>query len=478
MIKRRHYVVFTVLRPFFRLFARIAYEYRAIPGPKLRKNEAALILSNHNGPLDPFFLALSFKRPIAFVASDHIFRLGWISSLIRFLVAPIPIVKSQLDLRSLRQIRSVIEDGGLVGLFPEGNRSFNGRTSFIPPSTGKLAKQLNCTLLLYRFDGGYLTTPRWSRYRRKGTYRGQVVQKIEADNLKARSPESIYRDIQEALTVDAFEAQRDQPVAFHGRRLAETLELVLFICPKCCKLATLYSQDDRFRCTCGLHVRYLETGFFEPVDDWSKQQQASGSFLESVAAWDQWQKHVLPTILFENGTLDIKGEQPLFTDKCQRLVLTERAHRSHKINQGQLRLYSDRLVFEGKQLNKHVKQQSIRPMKNNRPLIDRFQKANQKSGPSNHITGDSTETPRKTNDLQNPSSYRITCDSNGTYYLFPITSIGRMIIHGPQTLQFMLEDGSVWEVRSKIRRSAYKYLLVFQLLRQHMKGTSYGFLGI
>jgi 1-acyl-sn-glycerol-3-phosphate acyltransferase len=68
----------------------------------------------------------------------------------RYLVAPIPIVKSQMDLRTLRQIRETIRDGGLVGLFPEGNRSFHGRTMFIPPSTGKLVKQLGCTVLLYR----------------------------------------------------------------------------------------------------------------------------------------------------------------------------------------------------------------------------------------------------------------------------------------------------------------------------------------
>ncbi len=91
---------------------------RPVPDAGHPPDQPALIMANHVTDLDPFFLATGFKRPIFFVASDHIFRLGVISSIIRFLVAPIPIVKSRIDLRTIRTINKVIADGGLVGLFP------------------------------------------------------------------------------------------------------------------------------------------------------------------------------------------------------------------------------------------------------------------------------------------------------------------------------------------------------------------------
>ena len=97
MVKFRHKLIYAILSPVLKIFFRLVYGYRGLAEGVLKKNEPALILSNHNGALDPFFLALSFKSPVYFLASDHIFRLGFISKVIEYLVRPIPIVKSQLD---------------------------------------------------------------------------------------------------------------------------------------------------------------------------------------------------------------------------------------------------------------------------------------------------------------------------------------------------------------------------------------------
>jgi 1-acyl-sn-glycerol-3-phosphate acyltransferase len=445
MIKRRYKVVYTMLRPFFRLFTRLSYHYTALPAPKLRKNQAAMILANHNGAMDPFFMALSFRRPIFFVASDHIFRLGIVSAAIRFLVAPIPIVKSQLDLRALRQIREIIQSGGLIGLFPEGNRSFSGQTMHIPPSTGKLIKQLKCTLILYRLDGGYLTTPRWAVNRRKGYMQGQVVRCVEPEELALMTADEVYQMICSALQVDPFEQQRRLQIPYRGRRLAETLELTLFVCPRCHGLATLASTDDRFHCACGLAVRYTVLGFFEPLDSWSVRQRSDGLFFDNVATWDKWQRSELPGLLFDARALDATGHTPLFVDREQKLVLTERASRSRIMAAGSLLLYADRLAFVADEGNADQKaDRGFADQKADRGFDDK----------AGHEHGGKAA------------------------FSFPIASISRMIVHGPMTLQFTTRDDEVWEIRSQTRRSAYKYVLVFHLLQQQLKGEPYGFLGI
>lgn len=416
-IKRRFTYIFNFLRPWFVLFARLKYNYHAVASPALAPDQPALILANHNSAMDPFFLGMSFRRPIFFVASDHIFRLGWISAVIRALVDPIPIVKSQMDLRTLRHIRGIIQDGGLVGLYPEGNRSFNGLTTFISPSIGKLVKQLRCTVILYRYTGGYLTTPRWARHMRRGRMSGQVVRVIEPADLSELSHEAISALIRDTLQVDAFAEQRISPIRYRGRRLAETLELALFVCPKCLSLATLRSRDDRFFCPCGLTVRYTEFGFFEPVDAWSqaaRDRQNGGVFHSSVAEWDAWQRERLQTLL-DQPCRDENDDRPLFADDRQILLLCERATRSQQIGVGRLALFCDRLVFT---------------------------------------------------------------DQAGAVHRFALTDLSRMIVHGQQTLQFTDQTGAVWEVRTRERRSAYKYLIVFYLLQQKLKGETHGFYGI
>ncbi len=415
MIKRRYHLVFTILRPIFRLYLRLAYNYRPTPAPRLAAGQPALILANHNCNLDPFMISVSFRRPIFFVASDHLFRLGWISAVIRFLVAPIPIVKSQLDLRTIRTMIKVMQDGGAIGLFPEGNRSFNGRTGWFPASTGKLVRQLNCTLVLYRIDGGYLTTPRWAIRKRRGIMHGSVVRSIEPPELAAMTPEAINDIIRTTLTVDAYAGQKTgQPVRFRGRRLAEALERTLFVCPKCRGLDTLRSQDDRFACPCGLTVRLNDRGLFEPADDWSRGQRTAGTFIETVADWDSWQRQALVAMLDDPQALDWSGRKPIFTESAETLYSCERANRTTRLDHGRLSLFVDRLVFDG---------------------------------------------------------------INGSRQ-FALADIARVIVHGPQVLQFATTEAAVFELKSQLRRSAYKYVLLFHLLEQKRQGKTPVFFGI
>lgn len=416
MISRRHTLVFNLLRPFFRAYLRVIYNYRAYDCPEPAIGSPALILANHNCNLDPFLLALSFRRPVFFVASDHIFRLGFISSLIRFLVAPIPIVKSQVDLKTLRTIRHIMTAGGLVGLFPEGNRSFSGRTGWISPATGKLARQLKCTLVLYRIDGGYLTTPRWARTRRRGKMQGRAVRIMQPQELAAMEPAQIQQIIEKELYVDAYAEQIRMPLSFKGRHLAENLELALFVCPRCHSLTSLHSHDNLLACTCGLRVKINPLGFFEPQDDWSRRQYDDGKMLDTVAVWDKWQKDYLIDLLA--GTDEpvwLKDRsQPIFSDAKQQLVRPKRAVRSDKLARGSLVLYADRLVFQS--------------------AVNNWQ--------------------------------------------FNLENISRIIVHGRMTLQFTTSDGQTYEVRTRILRSAYKYVILFNLLGQKRRGEAYGFFGI
>jgi len=123
----------------------------------------SLILSNHNTDWDPFFLSQSFPDHMYFVASEHIFRWGLASRMIKYLAAPIPRAKATNEIRTVKQVLRMLKSGYNVCIFAEGNRSFNGETSDISASTGKLVKQSGAALITYRLRGGYFTQPRWGR---------------------------------------------------------------------------------------------------------------------------------------------------------------------------------------------------------------------------------------------------------------------------------------------------------------------------
>lgn len=394
----RHRVVYALLRPLLGIFVFFTFNFRAQRYKNEDKQQPYFILSNHNGALDPFMLAQSFRQPIYFVASDHIFRLGFVSRVITWLVAPIPIVKSAIDIRAIRQILTIQKEGGTVCLFPSGNRSFTGPEMPIPAATGKLVKQLKVPVLLYRFEGGYLTSPRWARSHRKGEMTGRVVRELSPEEIATLSVDAINRILAEALDADPYLEPQNQR-AFAGRHLAEYLERVLFVCPQCRGLNTLRSAGERLSCACGLTVRYRPDGSFAPVSAESNDILRN---LPHVKSFDQFQKAYLKEQLCHPEFLQQHRTLPFFSDEAEHLTVLSRASHSLPVLEGRMMLFSDRLEF---------------------------------------VTMDRT-------------------------LAFPLASIGMMSVHGPQVLQFHdAGNDEVYEVRSKQPRSAYRYMVLFDLLR-------------
>ncbi len=335
-VKPRHQVIHDILIYPVRFFFWVLYGFRGKRFAGRRGSGPYLILANHTTPLDPVCLGASFDFPVYYVASDHIFRLGWISRLLVWLVAPIPIVKSRVDLQTIKDMMTIVRQGGSVCLFPEGNRNYNGETVGFPVSAAKLAKSLGVPVVLYRIEGGYLTAPRWADTVRRGKMTGSVARVISVEELKAMTAGQLHEVISRELFVDAFEAQRHAPVRFRGNRLAEALERFLYLCPGCNSMATLRSDGDLLRCDCGLTARYTETGFLEPV---GKAVQ----LFRTVHDWDRWQKSALRQWLTEK--LELPGGQPLLQDDGMRLYLCGRAGKSTLAGQGRFSLHRDRFAF-------------------------------------------------------------------------------------------------------------------------------------
>ncbi len=208
-----------------------------------------LITANHNGELDPALLALSFSEHMYFVSSEHVFRKGFISWLLVYFFAPISRVKGMTDATAALNIIRHIKKGTNVCLFAEGNRSYNGVTGPIFPATGKLAKATGAPLVTYRFEGDYLTSPRWSKTTRKGYMRGYVVNVYSPEQLKQMTPEEVNDHIRADIWEDAFERQLKKPYEFKGKELAKVGKRAVFL-PKCGKTGTLHSEGDVFSCTC------------------------------------------------------------------------------------------------------------------------------------------------------------------------------------------------------------------------------------
>lgn len=299
---------------------RLRHEDLHLDGP-------CLLISNHVTAWDPLLVAMSLReKQVYYVASEHIFRLGLITKLLNYLVAPIPRRKAAGGSDTARACLRHLKDGHSICIFAEGEQSWDGKTAPIVASTGKLARISGASLVTFRLEGGYLSLPRWGKGVRRGRMKGGPVRIYAPEELKKMTPAQIDEAIERDIDEDAWARQREDPVAYRGRRRAEGLEKALFLCPGCGRIGGLRTRGDRIFCDCGFSLRYGETGFFEPSEPFP-----------SIAEWDAWQHEKLRERDFPHGEL-------LFSDEDFRLSLLGGQHGQKLMGRGSLEQYEDRLV--------------------------------------------------------------------------------------------------------------------------------------
>ena len=111
---------------FLSLFAKIIYHIDFI-GLEHIPNEGQLIVcSNHKSVMDPLFLAIPFKRQIRYMAKSELFEdHGRLVGRLLFWLGAFPVKRDKGDAQSIRAAAKILNDGGVVGIFPQGKCVFD-----------------------------------------------------------------------------------------------------------------------------------------------------------------------------------------------------------------------------------------------------------------------------------------------------------------------------------------------------------------
>lgn len=287
-----------------------------------------LIIMNHQTAFDQFFVSIAWKEPVYYLASEDLFSNGWISRLLSWVVAPIPIKKQAMDVQAIFTCLKVAKEGGTIALAPEGNRTYGGRTGYFKPSIVKLLKKLKMPLAIFRIEEGYGVQPRWSDVVRKGKMRGYFARVIEPEEYQKMSDEELFQAIYEGMYVDEAKITGQ----FYHKKLAEYLERAMYVCPDC-GLAKWESHDDTAECTvCGRKIQYLPTKELKGI-----HQEFPFRFM---ADWYQYQCDYV-------NKMDYTAylEKPMFTDTADLYEVILYKNKNLLKEKVSLALYGDRIVM-------------------------------------------------------------------------------------------------------------------------------------
>ncbi|KXG11061.1 1-acyl-sn-glycerol-3-phosphate acyltransferase [Anoxybacillus sp. P3H1B] len=111
-------VVSGILKPLYRV--------EIIGTEHFPKEGGVLLCSNHISNLDPPIVGITAPRPIHFMAKEELFRVPILKSLLPSLQA-FPVKRGMSDRQALRTGLDVLKQGNVLGIFPEGTRSRDGK---------------------------------------------------------------------------------------------------------------------------------------------------------------------------------------------------------------------------------------------------------------------------------------------------------------------------------------------------------------
>jgi 1-acyl-sn-glycerol-3-phosphate acyltransferase len=146
-----------IVLAFFRPLLRICFSWKAEGRENVPSAGPLILVANHVHVLDPIFLVFSLPRWITFVAKEELFRslflrlwLRWAGSL--SLQRDGKVVEKQ---RILESARKALDEGLILGMFPEGGRSHDGELRKGRPGSAVIASKTDVSLLPVGISGTY-----------------------------------------------------------------------------------------------------------------------------------------------------------------------------------------------------------------------------------------------------------------------------------------------------------------------------------
>ena len=157
------------------------------------KTGPVIILCNHQSFLDPMLCQRGSSRDIWYVARSSLYTSPIIGRAMGHLNT-IPIHRGESDIASIRKIIGKLKDGCIVGLFPEGTRSLDGKIVSIKPGFTLLIKRSGASVVPAVLDGTFDSWPKgqkWPKLFRKGGI--TFAKPISAETILEQGDEKFAR---------------------------------------------------------------------------------------------------------------------------------------------------------------------------------------------------------------------------------------------------------------------------------------------
>ena len=138
-------IILAILRSLFN----ILFSWKVEGRENIPLNGPLILITNHVNLFDPFFLLFRSPRWINFMAKEELFRSPFLRPWLRW-AGSLPIRRGGKIIdkqKMLKSARYALEKGLILGMFPEGGRSRDGKLRKGKPGSAVIASKTNVPIL-------------------------------------------------------------------------------------------------------------------------------------------------------------------------------------------------------------------------------------------------------------------------------------------------------------------------------------------
>ena len=262
----------------------------------------AVVLCNHGSFVDFMYAGVFLRRcrPHFIVARLYFYH-KWLRKLLEKLGA-FPKSMFARDLESSKNCLRVLQEGVLV-MMPEARLSTAGRFEDIQDTTFSFLKKVGVPVYSMHMSGDYFADPKWGKGMRRGAVVEAVLDRLfTAEEVRALSEEEIRAAVEKRLDYDEFRWLETRPeVHYRSSRLAEGLENILAICPRCGSRHSITTRGRELFCeNCGRLTALDDRYAFLP-----------GFRFRNFSEWYDWQMSVISEEIEQNAEFCLQDEVEL-----------------------------------------------------------------------------------------------------------------------------------------------------------------------
>jgi 1-acyl-sn-glycerol-3-phosphate acyltransferase len=191
-------MIYAVLRVFFTVYLRLFHSLKITGAECIPDVGSVILCANHSSYFDSMLIGLCTRRQVHFLVYDTFYRHWFLGPFIQACGA-IPVTENGINKEAMKKALTVLKNGGVIGIFPEGRLTQTGFLSTGNPGAAMLAALSRAPIVPITIMGAFFVYPKGKKFPGHDKIMVKVNPPVTVDPVRRREKGYLQSVINEVM---------------------------------------------------------------------------------------------------------------------------------------------------------------------------------------------------------------------------------------------------------------------------------------